>query len=102
MNRILIAPLLLLTIGAIAQGRPKPQRRDLKVLSNEGGVVYFKVDKSYVGGWVEIFDENNACLEADSIPHTHTMVYFDQMPTGRYKVKVKKGRKSAEFSYDNI
>jgi len=102
MKKIFIAPILLLAIAAVAQARPKPPRKELKVISNKKSVVYFKVDKSFIGGWVEIYDESKTCLEADSLPHTHTMVHFKEMPAGRYTVKVKKGSKSTEFDYENI
>jgi len=101
MKKIFIAPVLLLSIAGISQARPKPQRRELTIISNKKRVVYFKVDKSFIGGSVEIYDESKACLEADSLPHTHTMVHFDEMPAGCYTVKVKKGKESTEFNYDN-
>jgi len=62
----------------------------------------FKAGKSFVGSFVEIYDESRACLEADSLPHTHTMVHFDEMPAGHYIVKVKKGNMTTEFNYENI
>jgi hypothetical protein len=102
MKKIFIAPVLLLSIATFTQARPKPPRRELKVISNKKSIVYFKVDKSFIGGWVEIYDESKACLEADSLPHTHTMVHFDEMPAGHYTVRVKKGSKSTEFNYENI
>jgi hypothetical protein len=101
MKRIFIAPVLLLSIAGITQARPKPQRKELTVISNKKRIVYFKVRKSFVGGSVEVYDESKACLEADSLPHTHTMIHFDEMPAGHYTVKVKKGLKSAEFNYEN-
>jgi hypothetical protein len=101
MKKIFIAPVLLLAIAGLAHGRPKPQRKELKVISNKKHTVYFKVDKSFIGGWVEVYDQSQACLEADSLPHTHTMVHFNEMPSGFYTVKVKKGNKSTEFNYNN-
>jgi hypothetical protein len=102
MKKIFIAPILLLSIATITQARPKLPRRDLKVISNKNSIVYFKVDKSFIGGQVEVYDASKACLEADSLPHTHTMIHFDEMPAGSYTVKVKKGSKSTEFNYENI
>ena len=101
MKKIFIAPVLLLSIASIANARPKPPRRELTVISNKKRVVYFKVDKSFIGGLVEVYDESQACLEADSLPHTHTMIHFNDMPAGHYTVKVKKGNKLTEFNYDN-
>jgi hypothetical protein len=96
----LIGVLILVLITA-SYGKPRPFR-DFKIVSVKKHVLYFKVDKSFVGGWVEIYDETKSCLEADSLPHTHTMIYFDEVPAGHYTVKVKKGDKSTEFNYDNI
>ena len=101
MKKIFIAPVLLLSIAGTASARPKPQRKELTIISNKKRVVYFKVDKSFIGGYVEIYDDSKTCLEADSLPHTHTMVHFEEMPAGHYNVIVKKGMKSTEFNYDN-
>ncbi|HEV8513127.1 MAG TPA: hypothetical protein VGQ59_07610 [Cyclobacteriaceae bacterium] len=101
MKKIFIAPVLLLSIASITQARPKPPRKELTVISDKKHVVYFKVNKSFIGGLVEVYDESQSCLEADSLPHTHTMVHFNEMPAGHYTVKVKKGNKLAEFSYNN-
>jgi hypothetical protein len=100
--------LLVLGVAGSSLAGPKPQKketaekRDFTILSVKNQVMYFKVAKTYVGGWIEIFDENKNCLEADSLPHTHTMIYFDEMPPGNYTVKVKKGQKKIEFSYESI
>jgi hypothetical protein len=98
---IFLVGVLILVLITASYAKPKPCR-DLKIVSVKKHILYFKVDKSFVGGLVEIYDETKSCLEADSIAHTHTMIYFDEMPAGHYTVKVKKGEKSAEFNYDNI
>lgn len=94
--------ILLLAMVTISLAKPKPQKKELTILSIKDQVMYFKVNRSFVGGWVEIYDENKNCLEADSLPHTHTMIYFDEMPPGNYTVKIKKGNNSVEFKYDSI
>lgn len=89
-------------------GGPKPhqkevtEKKEVTILWVKDQVMYFKVSKAYVGGWVEIYDEHKRCLEADSLPHTHTMIFFDEMPPGSYTVKVKKGEKKIEFKYESI
>jgi hypothetical protein len=92
---------LLVTISTMSFANPKPSNEAV-ILSAKNNVVYFKVDKSYVGGVVEIYDVNNNLLEGDTLPDTHTMIYFDEMPAGHYTVKVKKGDEVVEFQYDTI
>ncbi len=92
--------IVMLLIASVSFAKPKP-RNDFKILSVKKNVLYFKVDRAFVGGVVEIYDANKKFMEADSLPHTHTMIYFDEMPSGHYVVTVKKGRKHTEFKYDS-
>jgi hypothetical protein len=97
----MIITVLLLLVGAASYSRSDPHTK-MVILSNKNHVLYFKVDKSLVGGIVEIYNENNVLLESDELPHTHTIIYFDEMPRGCYIVKVKKGDMLLEFSYENF
>ena len=105
---VLVGMLSVLGVVNCSFGRPKPQKKEITdkkevtILWVKDQVMYFKVSKTYVGGRVEIYDENKHCLEADSLPHTHTMIYFDEMPPGNYTVKIKKGEKKIEFKYESI
>src|SRR5579871_5879732 len=98
----LVGVMVLVAVTAtVTHAKPKP-KNELTIIFVKKQVVYFKVDKSFIGGSVEIYDKDNNCLEADSLPHTHTMVHFDEVPTGHYIVKVKKGSRYTEFEYINI
>jgi hypothetical protein len=92
---------LLVTLSTMSFAISKPCKEAV-ILSTKNNVVYFKVDKSFVGGVVEIYDVNDNLLEGDTLPDTHTMIYFDEMPAGHYTVKVKKDDKEVEFEYDSI
>ena len=98
MNAYITILFLLLASPSFSQAKPK---QDFKVLSTKRQVLYFKVNKSFVGGVVEVYDENRNFLESDDLPHTHTMIYFEEMPAGNYFIKVTKGDKVIEFRYDN-
>lgn len=102
-RRVIVGTMMfMLSLANVAWAKPRPKNGDLKILSDKRQVVFFKVSRAYVGGWVEIFDANHVRLEADSLPHTHTMIYFDEMPSGHYTVRVKKGDKAVEFEYESI
>ena len=98
---IFLVAVLLLIIARSSYAKPIP-KNDLTIISVKKHVVYFKVDKSFVGGSVEVFNAGKECVEADSLPHTHTMVYFDEVPAGHYTIKVRKGKHSTEFEYINL
>jgi hypothetical protein len=92
---------LMVTVLTVSFANPKPGKEAV-ILSTRNNVVYFRVDKSFVGGVVEIYDVKKNLLEGDSLPDTHTMIYFDEMPAGHYIVRVTRGDEAVEFEYDNI
>ncbi|HLZ15473.1 MAG TPA: hypothetical protein VKQ08_00435 [Cyclobacteriaceae bacterium] len=92
--------ILMLLIVSVSFSKPKP-KADYKVIWVKKEVLYFKVSKSFIGGVVEVYNEKREFVECDDLPHTHTMIYFDEMPTGNYIVKIRKGGKSVEFKYQN-
>jgi hypothetical protein len=98
---IFLVVILLIIVAKASQAKPKP-KNELSIISVKRHTVYFKVNKSFIGGLIEIYDKDKNCLEADSIPHTHSMIYFDEFPAGHYTIKVKKGKKSTQFEYINI
>jgi hypothetical protein len=89
--------LMLVTFTTVA--RPKGK---VKIIALKSHSVYFKVDKSFIGGSVEVYDANQNLLESEELPHTHTMVFFHEKPSGKYFIKVKKGEKTIEFGYVHI
>jgi hypothetical protein len=96
---VLIA--LLVTVSTMSFANHDPSKEAV-ILSTKNNVVYFKVDKSFVGGIVEVYDVNNNLLEGDTLPDTHTMIYFDEMPAGHYTVKITKGDEAVWFEYNSI
>ena len=93
---------LLMLAASVSFAKGKQPKVDYKIISFKNHSLYFKVDKSFVGGTTELYDENNNLIETEGISHTHTMVDFENAPTGKYLIKVKKGNKTTEFSYKNI
>ena len=87
---------------SFSQAREKEPKGKFKIITVKPHSVYFKVHQSFVGGTVEVYDANQRLLETEQLPHTHTMVFFDEKPSGKYFIKVKKGNKTIEFGYVNI
>ena len=92
---------LLVLCSLVCFSKPKP-KEDHKVLSTKHQTLYFKVNKAFIGGTVEVYDSNMMLLESEALSHTHTMVYFEEMPLGVYTIKVKKADKVTALRYMNI
>ncbi|MBI1769118.1 MAG: hypothetical protein HY015_00555 [Bacteroidetes bacterium] len=90
--------LLILTVST-SFAKPKKPKPDYKIISIKRHSLYFKVDKSFVGGRMEIYNASGEFMEADDLPHTHTVIYFEEMPEGSYVLKVIKGSKVAAFTF---
>ena len=82
--------------------KEKAQKKEFKILSTKQHELYFKVSKSILGGTVEVYDAQQNCMEAEELPHTHTMICFEEMPKGVYIIRVRKGDMCSEFKYDNL
>lgn len=96
--------LLVLASVSVSFSKPKPRLRhkeEFKILSTKKHILYFKVNKSFIGGLVGVYDEKKNCVEEEDLPHTHTMIYFDEVPDGVYLIKVIKDKKAIEFKYRN-
>jgi len=91
--------ILVLVTAAYSKGKPP---KDFTLLSVKKQAVYFKVNKAFLGGKVEVYDANENFLEGEDLAHTHTMLYFEEIPKGVYTVRVKKGDLCTEFKYNNI
>jgi hypothetical protein len=92
--------LLFLLLSSASFSWPKP-KQEYKILSVKNQTLYFKVNRSFVGGVVEVYDKNKIFMESEELPHTHTMIYFEEMPAGNYYVKVVKDNKVVELRYVN-
>lgn len=102
MKNIAAILFVLMFATSASLAKEKEPKRELKIITLKPHSVYFKVDQSFVGGTVEVYDANKTLLEAEELPHTHTMIYFDEKPSGKYFIKVKKGNKTVEFGYVHI
>ena len=102
MKNIAVMLFMLMFAASTSFAKEKEPKRELKIITLKPHSVYFKVDQSFVGGTVEVYDANNTLLETDNLPHTHTMIYFDEKPSGKYFIKIKKGNKTVEFGYVHI
>ncbi|HTH57469.1 MAG TPA: hypothetical protein VL728_15570 [Cyclobacteriaceae bacterium] len=99
-NVVVLLFVVMLTTSSFSMG--KEPKEKLKIISVKSHSVYFKVDPSFVGGVVEVYDANKMLLAAEELPRTYTMVFFDEKPSGKYFIKVTKGNKTIEFGYVNI
>ncbi len=95
------ATIILILCSLVCFSKPKP-KQDHKILSTKHQTLYFKVDKAFIGGTVEVYDSNMMFLEGEDLPHTHTMIYFEEMPSGVYIIKVKKANRVIQIKYSNI
>ena len=98
---IFLAGVLILVLVTASYGKGKP-RKDFTILTVKKQTVYLKVNKSFLGGKVEVYDDCENLLEGEDLPHTHTMLYFEEIPRGVYIIKVKKGKRCTQFKYNNI
>lgn len=102
MNKLLVLVFAMALTTSPSQAKAKEPKGKLKIITVKAHSVYFKVDQSFVGGTIEVYDANKTLLESEELPHTHTMVFFDEKPSGNYFIKVKKGDKTIEFGYVHI
>ena len=102
MKNVVVFLFAMMLTTSISFAKDKESRYKLKIITVKQHSIYFKVDQSFVGGTVEVYDSNKVLLETEDLPHTHTMVFFDEKPSGQYFIKVKKGKKTIEFGYVNI
>lgn len=102
MNQVVALFFAVMFTTTISHAREREPKGKLEIITVKSHSVYFKVDQSFVGGTVEIYDSNKTLLGSEGLPHTHTMVFFDEKPSGKYFIKVRKGNKAIEFGYVNI
>jgi len=102
MNKVAALLFAVMLNTSFSQAKGKEPNDKLKIITVKPHSVYFKVHESFIGGTVEVYDANQKLLETEALPHTHTMVFFDEKPSGKYFIKVKKGKKIIEFGYVHI
>jgi hypothetical protein len=100
MKAHIIVLFVLLASVSVSFAKPRP-RLDFKILSTKKHILYFKVNRAFIGGVVEVYDQNKTRIESDELPHTHSMIYFDEAPAGYYTIKIKKNDRLVEFKYKN-
>ena len=71
------------------------------VLSTRSYIFYFKVQKEWVGGTVEVIDEAQNTVASERVDRMKHIVDFFFLPPGNYTVKIKKGTEEFEFCYAN-
>jgi len=102
MKNVAVILLAVMFATSASFAKEKEPKVKLKIITLKPHSVYFKVDQSFVGGKVEVYDATQTLLETEELPHTHTMVYFDEKPSGKYFIKIKKGNQTVEFGYVHI
>ena len=102
MNKVVALLFVVMLSTSFSQAKEREPKGKLRIITVKPHSIYFKVHQSFVGGTVEVYDANQTLLETEALPHTHTMVFFDEKPSGKYFIKVKKGNQTIEFGYVHI
>jgi hypothetical protein len=87
---------VLLTIAAMAKepvrkGDPDSKDKSLFVL---------KADKKFVGARVEIIQPNGSIIAEQILQKRKMIIDFDDVKSGSYTIRLVKGEKIQEFTYD--
>ncbi|GHN01452.1 hypothetical protein WSM22_29410 [Cytophagales bacterium WSM2-2] len=96
---LLVLLFLATTVSFAKMKQPAPDF--VRILHSKKHTLFIKVNRFFVGGTVEIYSAKKKFLEADVLPHELTKIFFDDAPSGKYIIKVKKGKMSFEFEYKN-
>ena len=73
----------------------------VEVLTTSHDIFYFKVDKGWIGGEVDVVAENSKQILAQKLDKKKMVVDFFDLAPGTYKIVVKKGDCECheEFTY---
>ncbi len=70
------------------------------VLSVRSDILYFKVDKSFIGATVEVHDPSGQLIYTEIVKHHKTLIdFYDQSP-GIYTVVVRKDSNKVDLVYN--
>jgi hypothetical protein len=83
MKKMLMVALVMMSASVFAKNP-----HHVKVISKMNEVVYFKVDNSMVGAFIEIYDNNGALIHSDKVTGKRMIVDFYAEPSGSYKIHV--------------
>ncbi|MBS1682089.1 MAG: hypothetical protein JST48_10275 [Bacteroidetes bacterium] len=100
MKKTAVLLILLITSTCFSFAKPRNESEH-KILSVKNHALYFKVDKSFIGGTVEIYNAHNKLVGEETLTSTHTTLDFINIPMGNYTIKVKKVNNIILFNYSN-
>jgi hypothetical protein len=74
----------------------------VSILSVSSSIIYFKVDKIFIGAELEIEDERGNLVATEIILHKKVIVDFYFKTAGKYRIRIKKGTFEETFMYENL
>src|ERR1700755_2669927 len=69
------------------------------VLNTSNDIFYFKIDKTMIGGIVEVFSANGELVASQNLESKKLIIDFFEMNPGDYKIVVKKENVEETFTY---
>jgi hypothetical protein len=97
MKTVTFITLMLLSATVFAND-PK-SNHPVRVLSARMSVVYFKVDKDFIGASVEVYSEKGELILSQDVTHRKALIDFYYETPGIYTIKIKKGDREEVFNY---
>ena len=85
----------MLSMAATARDKEKEPKE-----GKEKNIFVFKADRKLVGGRVEILRENGAVLSEQILRKRKMIIDFEDVKDGEYTIRVIKGEKVQEFTFE--
>jgi hypothetical protein len=96
---ILTLFIALTTTAAVAKEKPAKDR-SVVVLSKLRDVFYFKIDKVFLGGVVEVYNAKGVMIASNELVERKMLIDFFEVPAGQYVIKIKNDEQVKEFNYE--
>jgi hypothetical protein len=97
MKTVTFLTFMLLSATVFASG-DKPNH-PVRVLAARMNVVYFKVDREFVGATIEVYSEKGELILSQNITHRKALLDFYYETPGIYTIKIKKGDREEVYNY---
>src|SRR5690349_9461629 len=89
---------VLLTMAAMANTNDPVKQKH--VSEKDKGLFVFKADRELIGAKVEILQENGGVIAEQVLSKRKLVIDFNEIRSGSYKIRISKGEKIKEFSYN--
>ena len=92
-----LTALAILFFTSSAMARSVPEVSHVSVLSVKREVFYFKVDKEFVGAFIEVYDQKGVLLIKEQVSKRKMIIDFFHREPGMYTIKIAKNGVVEEF-----